>query len=218
MNFSRTVAVLFAVAALAPGSLACAAVSTFPASVFQVGGTGSGNLVGNTAATARLNRGQTIGLNFGGAVGAVAGARLFLNFTQVSNNTTYLWVRLGNWNGTAFVNAAAAGQVAPNGTATGNVYAQVSSAGLLTVFLDPFLGSCQAIGGCNALVFGNSTFSANGSFFRISSIVAATPEPSAWAMMMLGFAAIAMRLKALRGLTGNSALSNSAFARPSRAI
>ncbi|MCB2097605.1 MAG: PEP-CTERM sorting domain-containing protein [Parvularculaceae bacterium] len=185
-----------------------AAISTFPASVFQTGGTGSNNLVGNTAGTARLARNDVVGLNYAAPVAAVAGSRLFFNFTQVSNNTTYLWVRLGNWNGTTFTSAASTGQTAPGGGATTNVYAQVSATGLVTVFLDPFLTSCQSIGGCNALVFGNSSLSANGSFFRLSTLVAATPEPSAWALMMIGFAGVAMRMKARRGNGGSrSALS-----------
>jgi len=185
-----------------------AAVSTFPISVFQAGGTGSNNLISNTAGTARLNRNQTIGLNYAAPVGAIAGSRLFFNITQVSNNTTYIWVRLGNWNGATFTSAISAGQTAPNGGATANVYAQVTGTGLVTIFLDPFLTSCQSIGGCNALVFGNSTFSANGSFYRLSSLVAATPEPSAWALMLIGFAGIAARMKASRRRTiGRAAFS-----------
>lgn len=195
---ARIFAAIVGVMALSSAGTASAAISTFPVSVFQNGGVQSGNLVGNTPSTARLNRGQTIGLNYGAPINTVAGSRLFFNLTQVSNNTTYIWVRLGNWNGATFTNAFAAGQLAPNGTPTSNVYAQVSAAGLVTIFTDPFLASCQAIGGCNALVFGNSTFSANGSFYRLSTLVAATPEPSAWAMMMLGFAGVAMRIKSLR--------------------
>lgn len=196
--FLRVIKALSVCAALGFGATAQAAISTFPASVFQTGGTGSGNLVGNTPATARLNRGQTIGLNYGASINNVFGSRLFFTFTAVSPATTYLWVRLGNWNGSAFTNAFAAGQLAPDGSATTNVYAQVTGAGVVTVLLNPFFTSCQSIGGCNALVFGNSTHSSGGSFFRISTLVGATPEPSAWAMMMLGFAAIAMRMKALR--------------------
>lgn len=180
------------------GGHAEASVTTFPVSVFQNGGTGATNLVGNTAGSARLNRNQTVGLSYGAPIGGVAGSRLFFNITQVSPNTTYIWVRLGNWNGASFTNAFATGQVAPNGGGTTNVYAQVNNAGIVTVFLDPFLSSCQSIGGCNALVFGNSTFSANGSFYRLSTLVASTPEPAAWAFMMLGFAGVAARLKAMR--------------------
>ena len=196
----RLAAAIFSLAAIGLGGGAEAAITTFPASVFQAGGTGSGNLVGNTPATARLNRGQTIGLFYGAGagIGSVGGSRLFFNITAVNNTVTYVWVRLGNWNGTTFTSANAAGQLAPNGTATGNIYAQVTGAGAVTVFVAPFATACQAIGGCNALVFGNSTFSSAGSFFRISSLVAATPEPSVWAMMMLGFAAVALRMKSLR--------------------
>ncbi len=204
---ARSLAVLIAFAALGIGGAANAAISTFPASVFQTGGTGSGNLVGNTAATARLNRNQTIGLNYGSAINIVAGSRLFFNITTVSNNTTYLWVRLGNWNGSVFNTATATGQTAPDSSPTANVYAQITAPGVATIFLNPFFTSCQSIGGCNALVFGNSTYSAGGSNFRISTLVAATPEPSAWAMMMLGFAGIAMRMKAARRRASRPAIA-----------
>jgi len=201
----RLVAAIFGLLVLGMGANASAAISTFPASVFQTGGTGSGNLVGNTTGSARLNRGQTIGLFYGpgSSIAGVSGSRFFFNITAVSNTTTYLWVRLGNWNGTTFTNANSSGQLAPTGGATGNVYAQITGAGLVTIFSAPFSASCLAIGGCNAVVFGNSTFSAGGSFFSISSLVAATPEPSVWAMMMVGFFSIAMRLKALRRRSDN---------------
>lgn len=193
----RYLSAALAAAALALGSNAAAAVSSFPVSVFQNGGTGANNLVGNTPATALLGRGQTIGLYYG-AGADITGQRLFFNVTTVTNNTTYIWLRFGNWNGTAFTNAFAVGQTAPGGGPTSNVYAQVTSAGVITVFGDPFIAACQSIGGCNAVVFGNSTFSAAGSSFRLSSLVAATPEPASWAMMMFGFMAVAMRLKAVR--------------------
>lgn len=193
---ARLIAGLFLTATLGWGGAAKAAISTFPASVFQAsGGTGAGNLVGNTPATARLNRNQTIGLVYGSDI---TGQRLFFTVTTVTNNTTYIWVRFGNWNGSTFTSATAAGQTAPNGSPTNNVYAQVTAAGVVTIFGDAFIASCQTIGGCNAIVFGNSTFSAGGSSFRLSSLAAATPEPSAWAMMMLGFAGVAWRMKVLR--------------------
>jgi hypothetical protein len=196
----RLTAILLVAATLSVGGNAAAAISTFPASVFQNGGTGANNLIGNTAATARLNRGQTIGLFYGAGstINTVTGSRLFFNVTTVTNNTTYIWLRFGNWNGATFTNAFATGQTAPGGGATTNVYAQVTSAGVVTVFGAPFATSCALIGGCNAVVFGNSTFSAAGSSFRLSSLVASTPEPSAWALMMLGFGGIASRLKAQR--------------------
>ncbi|MCB2113581.1 MAG: hypothetical protein KDD85_08535 [Parvularculaceae bacterium] len=187
------------------GGTAGAAVSTYPVSVFQAGGNGSANLIGNTGATARLRRNQTIGLAYAAPVGAIAGSRLVFNITQASNNTSYIWVRLGNLSGGTFTSAFAAGQTAPNGGATANMYAQVTGVGALTLLLDPFLASCQSIGGCNALVFGNSTFSANASAFRLSSLVAATPEPGAWALMLLGFGAVAARMKALRARPASSA-------------
>jgi len=49
-----------------------------------------------------------------------------------------------------------------------------------------------------ALIIGNSTFSAPGSSFRLSILTGATPEPAAWALMMMGFGAVAWRMNARR--------------------
>lgn len=193
MNF-RLIGAVAAAAAL--GASAEAAVSTYPASVFQAsGGTNAGNLVGNNPATARLNRSRTIGLAYGGDI---TGQRLLFNITSVTNNTTYLFVQFGNWDGSAFTGASGAGLVDPNGAPTPFAFAQVTAPGLITIFGDAFAASCLSIGGCNAVMFGNSGLSAAASSFRLSTLVAATPEPSAWALIMLGFAGVASRMKSLR--------------------
>lgn len=183
-------------------SPAAAAVSQFPVSVFQqAAGSGGANLIGNTSATALFNRGGTpLGLTFANPIqtSAITGERITLNFTTVSASTTYVFVRLGNFSGGVFTNANASGPPFLPGFPTNNLYAQVTGTGPLTLLLDRFATSCAAIGGCNALIVGNSGFSAAGSSFRISTLTASTPEPAAWALMMLGFGAVAWRMKAAR--------------------
>ncbi len=182
---------------------ASAAISQFPTSVFQqAGGSGGNNLLGNTPATTTLfNRGTTpLGLGFAGPIqtNAIIGERITLDVTTVSASTTYVFVRLGRLVGGVFTNANAAGTTTPLGGATANLYALVTGTGPLTLLLDPFAASCAALGGCNALIIGNSTFSAVGSSFRLSTLTGATPEPAAWALMMMGFGALAWRMKAAR--------------------
>lgn len=180
---------------LAASGEASAAISYFPTSVFQSNATGANNLIGNTAASARVQRNQTIGLVYGTDI---TGQRVTFNISTVTNNTTYVWVRFGRWNGSSFTSALASGLTAPNGAPTSNLYQLLTGAGPYTLLTDAFATACASIGGCNALVFGNSTFSAVGSQFRITSLVASTPEPSAWALMILGFGAMAWRLRAHR--------------------
>lgn len=192
-----------AAAVLAAGiSPAAAAVSQFPVTVFQqAAGSGGANVLGDTPATALFNRGATpLGLTFANPIqtSAITGERITLNFTTVTASTTYVFVRLGRFSGGVFTNANAAGPAFLPGFPTINLYAQVTGPGPLTLLLDPFAASCAAIGGCNALILGNSGFSAAGSSFRISTLTASTPEPAAWALMMMGFGAVAWRMKTNR--------------------
>lgn len=195
---------LAAAAVLALGfSPASAAVTQFPTSVFQSApGSGPNNLLGNTPATTTLfNRGATpLGLGFASPIqtNAIIGERLTLSVTTVSASTTYVFVRLGRLAAGVFTSANATGTTTPVGGATTNLYAQVTGAGPLTLLLDPFQTSCAALGGCNALIIGNSTFSAAGSSFRLSVLTGATPEPAAWALLMMGFGAVAWRMKTAR--------------------
>lgn len=200
MRFRLALAAAALAASAAP---AAAAVTQFPTSVFQSApGSGANNLLGNTPATTTLfNRGATpLGLGFANPIqtNAITGERITINVTTVSASTTYVFVRLGRLVGGVFTNANATGTTTPLGGATTNLYAQVTGAGPLTLLLDPFAASCAALGGCNALIIGNSTFSSPGSSFRLSTLTGATPEPGAWALMMLGFGAVAWRMKAAR--------------------
>ena len=175
-----------------------AAVTTFPASVFSVGGgaTGTANLVGSTPATANFNRNQSVVLNFGTDI---TNNTLVFNIASVAPATTYVWVRFGQITGGSFTNAPGTGLLTPTGGGTQNYYAQVTGPGLLSVPGTAFVASCQTIGGCNAVVFGASSFSAFGGGFSASSLVASNPEPGAWALMIIAFAGVAARLKSMRG-------------------
>lgn len=198
----RALAVLAAAVLAAGMTPAWAAISQFPTSVFQsAAGSGPNNLLGNNPSTTLFNRGATpLGLGFAGPIqtNAIIGERITLNVTTVSASTTYVFVRLGRLVGGVFTNANAAGTATPLGGATTNLYAQLTGPGPLMLLLDPFAASCAALGGCNALIVGNSTFSAAGSSFRLSVLTASTPEPGAWALMMMGFGAVAWRMKAAR--------------------
>lgn len=203
----RTIAALAAAVLAAGTAPASAAITQFPTSVFQsAGGSQPNNLLGNTPATTTLfNRGATpLGLGFAGPLqtNAITGERIILDVTTVSASTTYVFVRLGRLVGGVFTNANAAGTTTPLGGATTNLYALVTGTGPLTLLLDPFAASCASLGGCNALIIGNSTFSSPGSSFRLSVLTGSTPEPAAWALMMMGFGAVAWRMKTARRRQG----------------
>lgn len=68
--------------------------------------------------------------------------------------------------------------------------------GFNTITSAPLTAFCQGLGGCDTFVV-QSAFGTLG----LDSIVASAPEPSAWALMILGFAALSWRLKAMRGET-----------------
>jgi hypothetical protein len=191
------IGLVLAIAALFIGApQAMAATTVYPTSVFSsTGGTQSNNLIGNNPSTARYSRNQQAVLNFGAV--DISGYGLTLTITSVTNATTYIWARFGRITGGVFTSANGVGLTAPNGSATPNAYALVTGAGPLWISGGAFKSACQALGGCNAVVFGNSTFSATGSQFFISAI-GATPEPATWMLMMLAFAAVALRMKAQR--------------------
>lgn len=193
----RLILVMAAFAATAFQGAAQAATTVFPASIFSNSGTQNpNNLVGDNPSTTRFNRNQSLVLNFGAAT--ITGYGLTLNVTSVSASTTYVWARFGRIVGGVFQNANGVGLTAPNGAASANYYIQLSGPGAYFIPGAPFQTACLGIGGCNALAIGNSTFSANGAQFFASSLAATSPEPGAWALMMIGFAGVGWRLKALR--------------------
>jgi len=90
---------------------------------------------------------------------------------------------------------------------------QVSAGNILTIN-NLFQRGCAALGGCDFILI-TTTRARNGATGatvdyvsvngEVTEVTAPTPEPSTWAMMILGFAAIAWRLKAQRASPPSSA-------------
>lgn len=89
----------------------------------------------------------------------------------------------------------------------------VNAGGVLTTN-NLFQRGCSALGGCD-FIYITTTRQRNGATGatvdyvsvngEVADVTAPTPEPSAWALMMLGFAGIAWRLKARRRYSPSSA-------------
>lgn len=190
----RLMAILGAALIAAAGD-AKAATTIYPSSIFGNSGVaGAGGLIGNTPSVTQIDRNDSIGIAFSQPI---TNYSLTFNIASVTPQTTYLWVRFGRFQSGAFTSAPVSGLLAPNGAGTQNLYIQVSGAGAYVVNSLAYSAGCSTIGGCNAFAFGNSTFSAAGSRFGVST-VGATPEPDAWALMIIGFVGVAWRLKSAR--------------------
>lgn len=182
-----------------------AATTIYPASTFGNSGVGgAGGLVGNTPSVTQIDRNDSIGLAFGQAI---TNYSLTFAIASVTPQATYLWVRFGRFQGGAFTSAPVLGLLAPNGAGTQNIYVLIAGPGAYQINSLVYSPGCAAIGGCNAVAFGNSTFSAAGARFGVST-VGATPEPGAWALMIIGFVGVAARLKAARRNARNAPVEN----------
>ncbi len=194
MRLGFLAAALIALALTAGG--AHAATTVYPVSFFSNSGVASPiRLLGNNPSVATFSRNDSVGLNYGTDITKFT---ISVNVTSVTPNTTYLWIRFGRRNLLSFTNAAGVGLLTPGGAPTQNIYAPIVGPGLYWINSVAYASGCAAIGGCNAIMIGNSSFSAAGSVFG-ASVVGATPEPSVWALMIVGFAGVAARLKAERG-------------------
>ncbi len=120
-----------------------------------------------------------------------------------STGEVFLSFLLGNIGaGPSFVRAPTAGLVAPNGADSIFQFVEAPSTGVFTVDTSAFLAGCASIGGCNSIVIGTSGLGAagGGSFvdggtLTFSSVIAASPEPSTWAFMIIGFMVLAFKAK-----------------------
>ncbi len=149
--------------------------------------------------------------------GVVAGVpSLNVRFDVVSavpsgSGDLYVSVLLGNIGPTgaggslAFSIANTPGFQTPGGAPSIFQFTEVPGTGFFSINTDAFLSGCDAIGGCNTIVIGTSGLGAagGGSFIdggtlTFASVVAASPEPSSWALMLIGFFGIAWKMKANR--------------------
>lgn len=134
---------------------------------------------------------------------------LFNIVSAVPSNSGQLYVSvlLGNiaagaGGGLTFTRAVTAGFSTPDGDSSIFQFTEVPGTGTFAVSTDAFVSACADIGGCNTIVIGTSGLGAagGGSFLdggtlTFASVVAASPEPGTWFLMILGFLGIAWRAK-----------------------
>lgn len=186
-----------------------AATETFPSSIFSSANiTDVNNVLGNTPDTAFFARGSGAVFVFDEPV---TNHSTIINVTSVLPATTFIWFRFGQVTGGAFQNAVGVGLTNPAGGATANAYVEVTGPGPVNISPTAFTDSCRAIGGCNAVLVGGSTFTAPGGGFFASSIVSSTPEPTAWSLMILAFVGLGFQVKRTRRRT--LGLSQKGYAR-----
>ncbi len=152
----------------------------------------------------QLFLGQTLALRFNDPVVALAGERTSV-FTLAEANAASdasidVIVRAGLFNNGAPI----------------IVGERSVQAGAALNLVGPVLSACRALGGCDYLEFilGNARNGANSATIDyvsvggevvqvagpdpITGVASPTPEPQVWVLMILGFAAVAWRMKALR--------------------
>ncbi len=81
----------------------------------------------------------------------------------------------------------------PTGNATAFFYVQVQN-GAFAIPNNVFASACASAGGCTGVYVGRSIFSDAGASFDLDS-VGATPEPTTWALMIMGFCLTAWQIK-----------------------
>ena len=126
-----------------------------------------------------------------------------------------------NASGTLFIRASGVGLVDPNGDPATAFIAETVGPGVIRLPGAAFRASCISLGGCNGFSLeipsGASAaypFGSPASSVTFAGIAAATPEPSAWAFMMVSFMLVAARLKRVRRERSKAAVPDHAvFAR-----
>jgi len=218
---------------------AVAETTVFPINSFGVAGPiptpgNLGDLVGEPTpgTTVRFDPGDLGFLQFDADItGVVAGTpnmSLLFNIASAvpsASGATYVSVLLGNiaangFGGLTFTQAATGGFTAPDGSAWIFEFTDVTSGGtgLFEINTDSFVDGCLSIGGCNTIVIGTSGLGAaggsafvDGGTLTFSSVVAASPEPGTWFLMIAGFMGLACRLKHLARIGGRGMQSADAF-------
>lgn len=153
-------------------------------------------------------------MDISGAITGTPNLGIRFNITSAiasGSGDSFISVLLGNigptgpGGGLAFAIATTPGLTDPNGAASIFQFTQIDGAGIFTVDTTAFVAGCLAIGGCNTIVIGTSGLGAagggafaDGGTLTFSSVIAASPEPSTWALMIMGFFGVAWQAKAQR--------------------
>lgn len=176
------------IAALAAAQPAQAATTTFAASVYNVTGT----VVSPAAA---------IGPSDGLPAMVLRPSTLVLQLSQAASGAATLISGQRLTAGT--IVQVAVGEVI-GGVATFTANLQVTGLGALHSF--DFSAACAALSPAGCSLLRVRVAGPAGSAFALDGVsgVAAAPELSAWALMLLGFAFVAMRLKQMRPAVAHS--------------
>lgn len=168
---------------------ATSAFSVFPDRVFSTPATvaGAGNLQGNTPATATFSP---------------SGIALFDFATSITNNSftiditdvfapTQLSVRFVDLTGFTVTDTSPGSFPGPSPL---DLVLNITAPGAFVIPGESFSAACSAIGGCNSVLL-----NVTGAGGFVASTVSSAPEPTVWALMILGFIGVAWRMKSMRG-------------------
>lgn len=137
-----------------------------------------------------VSLGQMIGILFSEPIGAVAGDSVSI-FTLPSAGTARATISFGSW----------------NAGAPTLVWSRQVNAGSAIRINNLLQRGCAALGGCDfiRIVTDRQSSSSPGVTFdyvdvngEVVTVVEAAPEPDAWALFVVGFAVVALRLKVAR--------------------
>lgn len=145
-----------------------------------------GALFGNTPAEATFNPGAIGLFDFGVDI---SGNTFMFDVTSVTGPAV-LSVRFINVTGFAVT------EIAPGffpGASPLDFVFNITNPGTFTLPSGVFSDECATIGGCNSVLV-NAT---GANAFNVS-VVSSAPEPSVWALMLIGFFGLAWRMKAAR--------------------
>ncbi|MEL7490236.1 MAG: hypothetical protein AAGJ73_05910 [Pseudomonadota bacterium] len=171
----------------APAQAATSTFAIFPDRIFANGGvTNAANLFGNTPAEATFNAGGIALFDFGEDI---TGNTFMFDVTGVTG-PSQVSIRFLDITGFTVIDTAPG--FFPVASPLDFVI-NIAGPGTFTLPSAVFTSACTGIGGCNSVllnVTGAGSFTAN--------VVSSAPEPSVWALMIIGFAGLAWRMKAAR--------------------
>lgn len=189
LNYRAGVFWLSAMASLTIISQAEAETATYTQPNFISGSDLSALSTAGDNAGVNLSFGQTLALNFDQPFATSRGGSVSVFTVPPTSGFTWFFVRIGSFNNGSPVFSRTRGFV---------------RAGTSVNFNNLFQRGCRAFGGCdyieitNVFSVGNQT-GAEVDYVEVDGVVtnvtATTPEPSTWAMMIIGFWFTAWRLK-----------------------